>query len=145
MTYSCILSPLHCRENGRVIQKVAGAAVTFRDILDFLPELNIHGFRCYGRCAISEAEHQELRAEMLNPGALGGLSQANVKQLKGWLFAFNHSPKWKQDSYSLKHTFERETGTYMMNGAFIVCVLMAGFEIKIDGPSALMKMQRPAL
>jgi hypothetical protein len=82
---------------------------------------------------------------LLNLDALGGLSQANVKRLNGWLSSFDASRTWKHGSYALKHTFEREAGTYMMNGAFIVCVLMAGFEILIDGQNALMKMQRGAL
>src|SRR5450631_2860873 len=127
------LSPLHRSANGS-IRLIPGERATVKDILDFLPELDIWGFRCYG-----DAKHRELRAKLLNPDALGGLSQANVERLHNWLCSFHASHRWKHRSYALKHTFERETGTYMMNGAFIVCVLMAGFEIQIDGPSALMK------
>jgi hypothetical protein len=139
------IDTLLSRKNGRVIRRVPGENPTVGDILDFLPDLNIQGFRCWGRLSdISNEKHRELRAELLNPDALGGLSLATTEQVRGWLTSFVPSRRWKQLSYGLKHTFERETGTYMMDGAFIVCVLMAGFEIKIAGPSALIKMQRPA-
>jgi hypothetical protein len=141
--YSIALSPLHCREGGRVIHRVPGESPSVADVLDFLPELNSQGFRCWGpRTSISDSKHAELRSELLD----GELSPAPLEQLNGWLSSFSPSRRWKQDSYALKHTFERETGTYVINGAFIVAVIMAGFEIKITaGPNALIKMQRAAL
>jgi hypothetical protein len=139
------LSPLGCRKNGKVIFQIPGECASVEDILSFLPELNMHGFRCYGRVgSITDAEHAKLRDNLRDREALGGLSTTTLTCLNGWLSSFDRSRRWQQDSYALKHTFERETGKYMMNGAFIVAVLMAGFEIKIAAPNALMKMQRPA-
>jgi hypothetical protein len=118
---------------------------TITEILERLPDLNAHGFRCYGnRVAISNSEHSKLRDDLRDANSLGGLSPARVEQLAGWLSSFNPSHRWKLESYALKHTFERETGTYMINGAFIVGVIMAGFEIKVAAPNALIKAQRPA-
>ena len=136
------LSSLHRRENSKIIRPIPGEVTTLAEVMDFLPDLNIHGFRCYGWPGA--AKHRELRDELMNPNALGGLSPSAMEQLSGWLSSFVPSRRWKQHSYALKHTFERETGTYLMDGAFIVCVLMAGFAIKIASPSALIKMQRPA-
>lgn len=140
-------SPFARSGGGKIIKRVRGyfEGITVAQVLDFLPELNAHGFRCHGRLgAITNSEHAKLRADLLNPDSLGGMLPARVEQLRGWLSSFEPSKRWKQSSYSLKHVFERETGTYMMNGSFITCVLMEGFEIKIDGESALIKMQRPA-
>lgn len=142
-----ILSPFCRRDHGKVIKRVAGwyDSISVADVLDFLPELNVHGFRCYGRLgSITDSEHSKLRADLLDPNSLGGMAPAHIEQLDGWLSSFKPSRHWKQNSYDLKHTFERETGTYFMDGAFITCVLMKGFEIKIAGPTALIKMQRPA-
>ncbi len=139
------LSPLHVRENGKAICQLSGEQASLADILDFLPDLNAYGFRTWTRWGkITDSEHNRLRAELQNPNCIGGLSPATLERLAGWLSSFDRSLRWKQDSYALKHTFERETRTYMMNGAFIVGVLMAGFEIKIAGPNALIKAQRPA-
>lgn len=134
-------------KKGKNVCQLSGIRPTLAEVVDLLPELNIHGFRCFGRNAISEAEHRKLRDKLCDPESLGGLSRAAMKQLAGWLSSFNPSRTWAKSyrTYGLKHTFERETGTYLMDGAFITGVLMAGFEIKIDGPTALIKARRPAL
>jgi hypothetical protein len=139
------LNPMFRRGNGKVIGTNSWERISVAEVLDSIPEINSHGFRCYGRIgAISDSEHLKLRADLLAPDCLGGLSARNLQALKRWLSSFVRAHRWKQDSYSLKHVLERETGTYMTNGAFIVALLMDGYEVKISGSSALIAIQRPA-
>jgi hypothetical protein len=141
-----VLSPLHWRDNGRIIHQISSERATVEQILDFIPELNAHGFRCYGNhVSISNKEHTKLRDALRDPKSIFDLSESKVSQLNGWLSSFKRCSHWRHTSYSLKHRFERETGTYVSDGAFIVCVLMAGFETKMYGPTVLLKMRRPVL
>jgi hypothetical protein len=121
----------------KVIWQVGGERATAREILDFLPDLNANGF------------HQvKGRTGLLDLDVAGTPSHANAAQLAGWLTSFDETRVWNkwQDSYGLKHTFERETGTYMPNGAFIVGVIQAGFTIRTtSGLNAQMKLMRAAL
>lgn len=135
-----------CGPNG-IIRPCSGASVD--EILHILPELNAFGFRCYGRNGITDEKHAELRAQLLHPeDHIGGLAPRKAKCLHRWLRPFLPTNRqWRHNSYGLKHVFERETGVYLINGAFIVGVLQDLLTIKIesDSTNCLIAARRPSL
>jgi hypothetical protein len=140
-----LIRPLRRGNKGEVIVLRSSGTPSVAEVVGLLPELNSFGFRSQGRLgAVQDAEHCKLRDDLLNPDAVGGLSAPTLKILNGWLSSFVPARRWKQHSYALKHVFERETRTYVTEGAFIVALLIGGFELKVAGSSALIKLQRPA-
>jgi hypothetical protein len=112
------------------------------DVLAQHPTLNSFGFGLY-RNAENRKLSPEDRQRRIEEGQKYLYDHADeVAFVADWL---SDVVKTKQvagySSYGLKHTAERQSpGGYIANGSFIVGAIIAGFQVKQDGPNAKFNM-----
>lgn len=97
---SCFSPFTRQRSKGGEIVRPNGGCVTIPSILDFLPELNAHGFRCYWRPAITDAQHRILRDELRK-------DTAALKSACRWLKGFEACERWTSATLGIPRTWGR--------------------------------------
>lgn len=73
-------------------------------------------------------------------------ARSEVELCEKWIKEFARARKTincSSNSYSLKHTVERWSGTYISNGAFIQAALNLGYRYKRFRPNAIFNMSFP--
>jgi hypothetical protein len=106
------------------------------ELIESIPEINARGFRTDE----TDEVHTVLRAELVQDTA-----DSAFVLLNGWLSSFDRSDNPRLNSYGLKHVYERETCRYLINGAFIIGCIMAGFTVRVTGVNGLIAAKRRAI